>query len=44
MPRKAPAVATRMNSGITSEGMKIDGIRRTRIRLRQASPRLTRAV
>ena len=41
MPRKAPDVATRMKSGMTSDGRNTDGIRRTRIRLRQASPALT---
>ena len=41
MPWNAPAVAMRMNSGITSDGMNTDGTRRTSSRLRPASPRLT---
>ena len=44
MPRKAPAVAMRMNRGMISDGRKTEGIRRTRIRLRHARPRLTRRV
>ena len=41
MPWNAPAVAMRMNSGITREGMNTDGTRRTSSRLRPARPRLT---
>ena len=37
-PRNAPDVATRMNSGMTSDGMNTDGMRRTSSRLRPASP------
>ncbi len=44
MPRKAPAVETRMNSGMISDGRNTDGIRRTRIRLRNARPQLTDSV
>ncbi len=37
MPWNAPEVATRMNSGMTSDGMNTAGMRRTRISARQAS-------
>ena len=44
MPWKAPEVATRMNSGMTSDGMNTAGMRRTRISARQASMPDTDAV